>query len=355
MIARSFHANGPGKVILNLLRAWTPEDVRVSLVALSPEGALRDLLHSEITRLHGTVVVEPCGMFSAGRIGLSLTRRAPVAEADVLMAHLLVPDAVGRSAAKATGKPLIVVEHGIHGWSEKGRWLRPLVREWYLSSLPRRCRIVAISGKVQRDLLAEGVAHESVRLIPNGVELMDRAPEPTAGAPLVVGVVGNLICEKRPHLAVEAAAVARAAGLPVTLCFVGEGPLRISLETLAKARGVPCQFVGRVADPRPAYAGFAAQLHPSRQESFGLAPLEGLSAGLPVIAAAESGLAELLPPRPAAWLVGDDSAAAWGTALVDALSLATQPRAQRREWVGARYGLDRMAASHLALIREQLN
>jgi glycosyltransferase involved in cell wall biosynthesis len=350
IIARSFHANGPGNVILNLLRAWRPDQIRVSLLVLGRDGSMEELLRSTVGRLGGKVIVEPAGWFSAGGVARKLKAHPDLTDIDCLVAHLLVPDAVGRALRRVLKKPLLIVEHGIHGWSEKGTLLRPLIREWYVSTLPRHALIVAISEKVRRELIASGVPEEQIRCVPNGVESMADSAVAHTSDRLNVGVVGNLIAAKRPELAIRAAAVARAAGLPVELTFVGDGPCRETLQRLGGSLAVPCHFAGRVADPRDLYAGMAAQLHPSRQESFGLAPLEGLSVGLPVIAAAESGLADLLPPRPMAWLVGDETAEAWGMALVDALAWRMKLGEERRAWVADRYSVARMAADHLAAI-----
>ncbi|MEO8376969.1 MAG: hypothetical protein ABI579_04795, partial [Candidatus Sumerlaeota bacterium] len=56
-IIRGFAIEGPTNLVLRLLRAWSADDLRVSLVSLSDEGPLRPEIEREITRLGGTVAI----------------------------------------------------------------------------------------------------------------------------------------------------------------------------------------------------------------------------------------------------------------------------------------------------------
>ncbi len=76
------------------------------------------------------------------------------------------------------------------------------------------------------------------------------------------------------------------------LVFIGDGPTRPETEQLA--RGLPVTFAGEQADPVPLLQQGAAFLFPSETESFGLAALEALACGVPVIASRTGGLPELV-------------------------------------------------------------
>lgn len=131
-------------------------------------------------------------------------------------------------------------------------------------------------------------------------------------------VVSRLAPEKAVDVAIAAAA---RAGLPLTVC--GDGPLRGELR--AQAAGAYVTFTGRVEDAELARlrARHAVALVPSRaHETFGLAALEALAAGLPVAATAVGALAELdgdvaLAPR--------DDAPALAAAATGLLSDPTAP------------------------------
>jgi alpha-1,6-mannosyltransferase len=137
---------------------------------------------------------------------------------------------------------------------------------------------------------------------------------------------GRLSREKTPHLAVAAAMVLHARGVPVRLDVYGEGPQRAELERLAAGR--PIFFHGHVPgraalSARLARADIALSVCPG--ETFGLSVLEALASGTPVVTADTGGARELV----------DASCGAWAAPVPDAiadvvLELATRPVAGRR-------------------------
>jgi glycosyltransferase involved in cell wall biosynthesis len=101
-------------------------------------------------------------------------------------------------------------------------------------------------------------------------------------------VVSRLAREKGVDVAIAAA---RAAGVP--LVVAGDGPEAAALRAAA---GPDVTFTGRVDDAELARlrAGASVALVPSRAaETFGLAALEAMAAGLPVVASRMGALAEL--------------------------------------------------------------
>ncbi|MDG4802593.1 glycosyltransferase [Micromonospora sp. WMMD980] len=115
----------------------------------------------------------------------------------------------------------------------------------------------------------------------------------------------RLSVEKRPELAVAALARLRRAGVPAVLVLAGDGPLRPALAR--RAAGLPVHFTGFLPD-RSAVAALLATadvvVAPGPVETFGLAGLEALACGTPVVANASSALPEV---------VGAGGLAAYGT------------------------------------------
>jgi alpha-1,6-mannosyltransferase len=133
--------------------------------------------------------------------------------------------------------------------------------------------------------------------VPLGVDLEQFRPStrpPKNGVPLLV-LCSRLAREKRPDLAIEALRVMRRAGFPARLVIAGSGPLTASLRR--RARGLPVELVGHLAD-RSSVAGLLGladiALAPGPVETFGLAALEALACGTPVVAASTSAVAELV-------------------------------------------------------------
>nr|WP_078901942.1 glycosyltransferase [Actinacidiphila yeochonensis] len=110
-------------------------------------------------------------------------------------------------------------------------------------------------------------------------------------------MASRLSAEKRPQDAVRALAHLRAAGVDAVLAVAGDGPLRGRLTALAARLRLPAVFLGHMAD-RTALAALLATadlvLAPGPVETFGLAALEALACGTPVVASSRSALPALV-------------------------------------------------------------
>ena len=105
---------------------------------------------------------------------------------------------------------------------------------------------------------------------------------------------------------------------PFALVIAGRWDPRYSAirdQAAALAGAADIRFLGSVdeADLPALYSSAAAFVFPSRYEGFGLPPLEAMSCGTPVIAAAASSLPEVMGD--AGILVGPDDPAGWAEAM----------------------------------------
>jgi alpha-1,6-mannosyltransferase len=108
---------------------------------------------------------------------------------------------------------------------------------------------------------------------------------------------GRLSTEKRPRRSLEALATLRAEGVPAVLVIAGGGPLRAAMQAEAADRGLPVRFLGYVGDRSELGALLATAdvaIAPGPVETFGLAALEALASGTPVVVSAESALPEVI-------------------------------------------------------------
>ena len=105
--------------------------------------------------------------------------------------------------------------------------------------------------------------------------------------------------------------------LPASLLMIGDGPDRAAAETLARELGIweRVHWLGIIDDTAPLLASSDLFLLPSENESFGLAALEAMACGLPVIATASGGMPEVIVDGETGYLapVGDIDALAEGT------------------------------------------
>ena len=130
-------------------------------------------------------------------------------------------------------------------------------------------------------------------------------------------IVSELVRHKRLHVALAAA---RAAGAPVRV--VGSGPEREALEH----EYPEAEFLGRAGDEQlvELYAQARALLVPSVEE-FGIAAVEAMAAGRPVIAAAAGGALETVIDGVTGRLVAVDDVSAFAAAIAELDSLGLDP------------------------------
>jgi glycosyltransferase involved in cell wall biosynthesis len=169
----------------------------------------------------------------------------------------------------------------------------------HLATLGRAMRAATVTVAKSRDYAAHSralrrVPRERLDVVPNGVD----AREFPLGAHRGEGIlcVGRLVPYKGVDVLLRAMPrVHRETG--ATLMVVGDGPERARLEALARELGAPVVFAGRVprAELARRYGEARVTVLPSvnRQEAFGIALLESMATGTPVVASELPGVREV--------------------------------------------------------------
>jgi glycosyltransferase involved in cell wall biosynthesis len=227
------------------------------------------------------------------------------AKPDLVHTHLVLADVY---SAVATRTPIVSTKHNPDPF-RTGPW------RFAERTLARRARrIIAISEAVRRfNVESVGLPEDKIEVIHYG---LDALPEPWGenpelpipdGAPL-------LLCVARlaPQKGVDTAIRALPAIPDATLLVLGEGPDRARLEALARELGVDGRVLmpGRVGDVAALYRRCNVVVHPARWEGFGLAMLEGMLAGRPIVAAHAGSAPELVADGMSGLLFPPDDAEA---------------------------------------------
>jgi glycosyltransferase involved in cell wall biosynthesis len=214
----------------------------------------------------------------------------------------------------------------------------------------RADRVVCLSRAIAADLDLGG----SAEVLNAGVDLGRFTPGPPPAAGHEVLTLGAIVGWKRPDLALET--VARVP--EVRLRLAGE-PLDAAgqrlLDLLRERAGEPdlegrVEFCGRLEDPSEALRSASCLLHCSDAEPYGLALVEALACGLPVVAPASGGPAEIVDDSCGALFPPGDADAA-----ADALrSVLDQPalRTGARRRAEERYDVERSHRRFHKLIEE---
>jgi N-acetyl-alpha-D-glucosaminyl L-malate synthase BshA len=209
--------------------------------------------------------------------------------------------------------------------------------------------ILGVSDTVQIEIVPNFVDSERFRPAPG------ERPLPTV--PVVVHV-SNFRPVKRVGDVVEIFARLRAAR-PARLRLCGDGPDRAAVAARAATLGVAAdvEFLGERVDLPAVLQAADLFLLPSETESFGLAALEAMACGVPVVASAVGGLPEVIPDGEVGALcpLGDVQAmaAAAGRILGDADLHRRMSRAARR-LAETRYQIEPAVDRYLAIYRRVL-
>jgi N-acetyl-alpha-D-glucosaminyl L-malate synthase BshA len=206
----------------------------------------------------------------------------------------------------------------------------------------------------------------AIDVIPNFVDTVrfapahDREAERRAGAPFVLVHVSNFRPLKRVDDVVRIFAEARRLlpALPLRLRLIGDGPARPRIQDLVHEldlhADVDVQFLGEQVDLPAVLRDSDIFLLPSETESFGLAALEAMACGVPVVASRVAGIPEVVADGETGLLapVGDVTAMAAHVARLasNPAELARFSRAARAR-VEAKFQPEPIVSQYEALYR----
>jgi glycosyltransferase involved in cell wall biosynthesis len=251
---------------------------------------------AEQIRTDGTSVRD-LGMRRNTQIGALLTLRSIIAEGryDVVHTHLYRSQIYARPAARLAHTPVVVTtEHSIGETHIERRKMTVGVRGLYLASELFSDATIAVSDVVRERLIRWGVPAKKITVIPNGLEtaalafgpaVRERSRKQFGIEPdtYVIGALGRIDENKRVELTIEAAAPHL--GERCKILVIGRGDHRTQVEAAAARLGVTDHviFGGFQPDTAAMMAAFDLYVASSVQETFGLAILEAMASGLPVV------------------------------------------------------------------------
>jgi glycosyltransferase involved in cell wall biosynthesis len=225
--------------------------------------------------------------------------------------------------------------------------------------------VIAISHGVQAALVAGGISPSHITIIPSGIDttsfaiteaqrIQQRAAQGIASDEVVILAVGALAERKGHTTLLQAAAQLQQNGSQIRYLLCGVGPLRVTLEQEAQALGLTetVRFLGFCSDIVKYLAIADVFVHVPLWEGLGVAVIEALAAGLPVVASRVGGIPELVEDGSSGLLISPQEPFALATAiqrLIDNRSWAKALGMQGQRSVRARYDVTVMAQANEAL------
>lgn len=269
---------------------------RFEISAICPPGPLA----GEIRSLRRHIELDVINMNS--RFSLESIRkiRAQIKHVKPQLIHIhgTRAGALARLAAIGLNIPVIYTEHL---WTKEfhldNRFLNFLHFSgyWFLDLFTNLN--IAVSGAVKEFLIDSGISRDGkIKIIYNGIEPARHSADIFRHEEILIGTVGTLNHNKGIQFLIRALPLIRKEFPTARLEIIGDGPYKKNLvQEVKKCKlGSAVKFVGFVADVERYLSKFDCYVQPSLSESFGLAIVQAMSLGLPVVATHTGGIPEII-------------------------------------------------------------
>ena len=327
---------GSERHLLTLLPALAERGVDVSFLGLDDPARAPDPFYDALTvpyrRLPAPRDIDPL---------LARRVRSATRQADLVHTHLVHADVYGALGARR----LVSTKHNDDPFRAGGfRFVERLLAR-------RADRVIAITAALARFQIERvGLPPDKVEVIHYGLDDVPQAwganpPDPVPADARVLLCVCRLERQKGVDVAIRALSEVDGTHLVV----LGEGPERPELERLARDLEVPVYLPGRVPDVSAWLRRASLLVHPARWEGFGLALLEAMLAGLPVVATRVSSIPEIVADGETGLLVPPDDPAALAGAVNRVLTEPSGYGERGLERARQEFSVARMADRTLAV------
>lgn len=227
-------------------------------------------------------------------------------ELDLLHVHYAIPHAsaavLARDILQAQGIQIPVVTT-LHGTDITLLGREPAFEPVISHAINRSDAVTAVSESLRRDTLELFGIERAIQVVHNFIctKHFERAADEVFRKSIapkrepIISHISNFRPVKRVQDVLEIFIRIRKV-IPAKLLLVGDGPERSRIEKMAMDQGVGDDVIciGKIKNPVEPLLISDLFLLPSETESFGLAALEALAAGVPVVASDSGGIPEVV-------------------------------------------------------------
>ncbi len=325
------------------------KDFEVSCIC--PTGWLSD----ELSKLGCALYDYPINQSTYGTVR-RLRQLYSSIEPDIIHCHGVRAGIHGRFAARRQSAKILYTEHQWTADFHLPGKTRELLQLQTMRLVDRRTdHTIAVSEAVRDFLITANITEaEKTSVIYGGIEPLK--PVKSVDKP-VIGALGRLTYVKDTKSLIAALPMIIEKVPKIQCRIAGDGPDLPDLKKLAKKLKVAdhIEWLGAVESPQSFFETLKIYVHPSLSESFGVAPLLALSAGLPVVATKVGALPEVITDQ-AGLLVepqNPEQLAEAITSLLNDEKLASQLVKAGKEQV-AQFSIESYLKKHRMLYRSLL-
>ncbi|MEN8152836.1 MAG: N-acetyl-alpha-D-glucosaminyl L-malate synthase BshA [Acidobacteriota bacterium] len=303
----SYHRiGGSGIVAYEIGRAMAEErGHKVHFIGLEPPFRLKDKL-SESVRFH-KVWVKEYPVFDFQPYALSLASQlSEIIERnriDVIHSHYALPHAISAILARDISKKQVKCVTTLHGTDITVVGAHPTMKNITRYAIEKSDVVTAVSESLKRDS-EEKLCIESgkIKCVYNFVNTEFFNPSLKTNiseerGKRIIMHVSNLRPVKSPLDVIRIfQGIEKEFTDELELQIVGEGPLQYEMISLAEELNIrdKVRFMGICSSLGSLIASADMMILPSKEESFGLAALEAMACGVPVVASAVGGVPEVI-------------------------------------------------------------
>lgn len=359
---------GSGVVAYEIGRAMAEDKGhKVHFIGLEPPFRLKDQqsdkmqFHRVCVREYPVFDFQPYSLALASQLS-TIIRRFDI---DVIHSHYALPHAVSALLAKdISGKPIKCVTT-LHGTDITVVGAHPSMMDITRYAIEKSDVVTAVSNSLVND------SEEKLGITPGKIKTVYNFINPKYFNPslrpadcegkkekFVVMHLSNLRAVKRPLDVIEIfSRIHKNLGQPVELRVVGEGPMQVGMMDLAEDLGIQehVKFLGIRSNIGAVMSCSDLVLLPSKQESFGLAALEAMACGVPVVASRVGGLPEVIEDGRSGFLFPVKDVDEAAEKAVNVLKDTDLYRSVRREALNTatqKFGMDKIVGQYEDLYRE---
>jgi glycosyltransferase involved in cell wall biosynthesis len=240
----------------------------------------------------------------------ALIKKAKQEQVSLIHTHGSRANLLGRLAGRSLKVPVITTVHS----SLRQDYLSPKAALLALTldrlTLPFTSGLITVSEALANEVALRG--GRNIRTIYNGISTLPHFDEAdyredlrknfrkTWGIPsdaLVLGSIARLHPTKGLTYLIQAGKILKNRFPKLHLLLIGDGPLRLDLETQLKEAELPFTLTGFLPDAYQALPALDLFVLPSVSEGMGIVLLEAMQASLPIIATQVGGIPEVIRDR----------------------------------------------------------
>ena len=278
-LLKSTKYSGAENVVLTIMSLF-PE---AEMIYASPDGPIREVVETRGQKFY------PLENISVGAVRKAIRDLKP----DLIHAHDF---SMATCAALAAGKTPVVAH-----FHNNPLWLKKICPQSVALalSLPRIRNVISVSNSIEAEYIFRGLLKQKNTVVGNVVNCADvrqKAQETCDCTQVDLVFLGRMTDPKQPLLFCQIVQKLHEKRPQITACMIGDGELMPQVKKYIQEHELEhnIELVGFQSNPYPYLNAGKIMAMPSSWEGFGLAAVEGLCLGKPVVCSGVGGLADIV-------------------------------------------------------------